>query len=78
MQKKIAESKDSDGRVFVKLSELKEGSNNGKMLLLKLLISAIRTEHPPACVYSRVCAAQPSAALLMLVVVVRAQKPCHA
>jgi len=48
VQKKVEESKDSDGRVFASLSELNEGANKGKMVLLKLLISAIRTDNPPA------------------------------
>ena len=48
IQKKVEEAKDAGGREFVKLSALKEGANPGKMLLLKLLISAIRTDSPPA------------------------------
>lgn len=48
IQKKVAESKDAEGRTFCKLSDLKEGPNPGKMLLLKMLISAIRTDNPPA------------------------------
>lgn len=45
---KVAESKEADKREFVAVTDLKEGKNPGKMLLLKLVAKAIRSGHPPA------------------------------
>lgn len=47
LKKHVAESKKADEREFVTLSELKPGANKGKMVVLKLVIAAIRSEHPP-------------------------------